>query len=259
MEITTIAGIRILQFHEINTLHGFTARSGGVSEGGYASLNFGRHSGDDASRVEKNFERLFHGLGIDASRVAMTSQSHSNHIRRIDGQGHGGVHEDTDGLMTNVPGMVLVTFYADCTPLYFYDPKHRVVAMAHAGWRGTLNGIARDMVRGLHREYGVRAGDLVVGIGPNLSKERFEVGPDFPEDLVPEEDFSRYLDRSPGRITFDMAGCNSFQLQEMGVLQENIHLSNLCTYDEKDLFFSYRRQGRASGRMAGFIGLGEKI
>jgi len=257
MEIRNVSGLKILQFKEIVTLHGFTTRPGGVSGGNFASLNFGRYSGDDPRNVDRNFEILFEALGLDSTRVAMTRQTHSTHLKRIDGPGDAGIHEGVDGLMTDVPGMVLLTFYADCTPLYFYDPRRRAVAVAHAGWQGTLAKIAAKTVAALGEEFGVDPGDLVAGIGPNLSRENFEVSPDFLGTPELEEAFSRYLSPRRDRFTFDLVASNRDQLRAAGLRKENIHLSHRCTYGEESLFYSYRRQGGASGRMAGFIGLGD--
>jgi hypothetical protein len=248
--------LEILEFEHLNVSHGFTTRRGGVSLAGYESLNLGLNSGDESSAVRENYHRFFEQLQIDKRQIAATNQVHSDYIDRIDRLEDFRVYGGTDGLMTNKKGITLMTYYADCTPLYFYDPVNEVVAVAHAGWKGTERKIGMKMVQQLGSEYGSKPEDLQVGIGPNISLEAYEVDDHFLDRFEDQEYFAPFFKKMPnGRIHFDLVMSNEKILIESGILPEHLQLSGHCTYSESDLFFSYRRQGEKSGRMSGFIRL----
>ncbi len=256
MRLESYGAIEILKFEHLEAPHGFTTRSGGVSQAGYASLNLGLNSGDQRLAVRENYRRFFQELQIEKKQIAATNQAHSDFIARIDKLDDFRVYGDTDGLMTNKKGITLMTYYADCTPLYFYDPVMEVVGVAHSGWKGTERKIGMKMVRQLGNEYGSKPEDIKVGIGPNITLEAYEVDDLFLNRFEDREFFQPFfIQMQSGRYHFDMVESNRAILLESGILPENLQVSGHCTYSESDLFFSYRRQGEESGRMSGFIRL----
>ena len=126
-------------------VNGFSTRLGGASKGKYATMNFAWNKGDDPADVLENYTRMAKALGVDRDRMVASQQTHTTNVRLVteEDAGKGVVRErdytDVDGLITNVPDLTLATFYADCVPLYFVDPKHKAIGLSHSGWRGTVN------------------------------------------------------------------------------------------------------------------------
>ena len=146
--------------------HAFTTRMGGVSTGDCTSMNLSFTRGDDEVAVRENYRRIAAALGTDAKQFVCSDQTHTTNVRRVTkaDAGKGVVipkdYTDVDGLITNEPGIVLSTFYADCVPLYFVDPVHRAIGLSHSGWRGTVNKMGRATIEAMTREFGSRAADL---------------------------------------------------------------------------------------------------
>ncbi len=255
MEKNKYKGLEILQFASIPTLHGMTTRIGGVSEGGFESMNLGLFSNDKRENVLENFELFFDAMNIDRNMTVATHQTHSDHIVRIDEVQAFKVYDDTDGFATNVKGITLMTFYADCTPLFFYDTVKKVVAVAHSGWKGTEKKIGEKMIDFLVDQYDCSLEDILVGIGPNISETAFEVSANFMEEFEDVKFFENYMYEDNGRYTFDIESSIRDLLIKRGILEKNIALSGLCTYNQSELFFSHRKIGEESGRMSGFIRL----
>lgn len=254
MEARRYGEIELLQFRTLGSFHGFTTRRGGASAGGYDSLNLGRHTGDSLEAVEANYARLFEVLEIDPLKTAVTQQVHSNHIVHVQKLERFTEFTATDGLMTDTTGITLMTYYADCTPLFFHDPDNGAVGIAHAGWQGTQRRIAQVMVREMTAAFGTRPEQLRVGIGPNISLSAYEVGEDFLLGFDDPDYFRPYLIEMPsGRWHFDMVRSNHQLLVDAGVDPNRIEWSGECTYSDPVRFFSYRRQGEESGRMSGLI------
>jgi len=234
--------------------HCVTTRVGGVSGGVYESLNMGFGSGDDAALVQENYRRVCDALGIDGGRIARTRQVHGVNVQAA---GDAAVYEDTDGLMTNKTGVSLVTYYADCVPLLFYDPKLRVVANAHAGWRGVADNMAGAVVAAMIKHYGCEPSGILVGIGPSICVDNFEVDKDVPDVFkkkLPFSDKFIYNSRSAkNKYHVDLWSVCRESLILAGVKAENIETSGICTYERADLFYSHRRDGVPRGNMAAFI------
>ena len=162
-EIKVKNGVPYIVFKNLELpgiVHGFSTRLGGVSEGIYSTMNLSFHRGDDMDAVMENHRRLAQAVGYDHRRLVFSDQVHETVIRKVteEDAGKGITREsditETDGLMTNVKDLPLITFYADCVPVFFYDPVKEVVAMNHSGWRGTVKNISRHMVEALNKEYG---------------------------------------------------------------------------------------------------------
>ncbi len=247
--------LEILQFDHISTLHGITTRKGGISKDGFESLNLSFYSDDSEENINENYKIFFDALNIDKNKTVLTHQTHSDNIVKIESVNQFKIYEDTDGFITDVSGITLMTFYADCTPLYFYDPVKKVVGIAHSGWKGTEQKIGVKMIDIFVDEFESQVENILVGIGPNISPRAYEVDNDFLENFQDKEFFENYIHKIDEKIFFDMVKSNRDMLLNRGILKDNIELSGHCTYNESRLFFSYRRQGMESGRMSGFIRL----
>lgn len=167
--------------------HCFTTRCGGVSEGVFSSMNLSFTRGDDRKAVETNFRRLAGALDVDYEKFVFTDQTHTVNVRKVTAEDAGGGltrergYTDVDGLITDVPGIVLSTFYADCVPLYFVDPVHRAIGMSHSGWRGTVARMGEVTLRAMEREYGTKPGDVICAIGPSICQDCYEISEDVAE------------------------------------------------------------------------------
>ena len=237
----------------------FSCRTGGVSAPPYDSLDLGLHVGDDEAAVLENRRRCARALA--AEDFVTTQQTHSRHIRRVDkrdaGRGfaaYADAFADTDGLVSDEPGLLLATFYADCLPLACFDAQHRAVGMAHAGFRGTAQNIAAAMVERMAAEFGSRADELLVAIGAGIHRCCYEVGEDFRAQF-PAEATDWFRDDGNGKYHFDNVRANRDQLTAAGVAAEHIAVLDRCTCCAQDEFFSYRGSGGTTGRQGLFVQL----
>jgi len=247
--------------------HGFSTRLGGVSEGIYSSLNLGFNRGDADENVIENYERISRSIGVDPKSLVVSDQVHKTDLRKVTKEDLGkGVYRskdysEIDGLYTNEPGITLVTAYADCVPLYFVDPVHRAIALSHGGWRGTVGKIGPKTVKTLMEEYGSRPEDLVVVIGPSICQDCYEVSEDVAKEFmaqIPEERFADIVPEkteTPGKYQLGLWKANQFFLEEAGVLPSNIHISEVCTCCNSDLFHSHRASKGQRGSLSAFLSL----
>ena len=164
--------------------HGFSTRLGGVSTGYYESLNLSFDRGDDPEHVRENFRRIGDAIGVSCEDMVMAKQTHTTNVRLVteEDRGKGVVRErdytDVDGLITNIPGICLVTSYADCVPLYFVDPVHHAIGLSHSGWRGTVGKIGKHTVEMMKEAFGSRPEDLLAAVGPSVCMDCYEVSED---------------------------------------------------------------------------------
>lgn len=242
--------------------HCFTTRIGGVSKGIYESLNLSFTRGDEDAAVRENFRRLAGAMETDVSEFVFTDQTHTTNVRRVTAEdaGKGIVKErdytDIDGLITNEPGLVLSTFYADCVPLYFVDPVHRAIGMSHSGWKGTVGKMGAATITAMKREFGTEAKDLVCAIGPSICQDCYEVSEDVADafkEAFPGHADEILLDKKNGKYQLDLWGANETVLTEAGVLKENIAVTNICTCCNPDLLFSHRASHGKRGNLGAFI------
>ncbi len=243
--------------------HGFSTRKGGVSSQQYGTLNLGFNKGDSQDAVMENFLRFCRALDINPHDTVFSDQVHGDKIMVVGGgdRGKGAFRESdilrVDGLMTQEPQVALVTFYADCVPLFFLDPVHRVIALSHAGWRGTVACIGSKTLEEMRREFGTRPEECLIGIGPSIGPCCFEV------DLPVAQQFAKVFDKyediiikpglEPGKYRVDLWMANALQLEEMGVPSHHITVAGMCTGCREDLFFSHRRDKGRTGRMAAML------
>ena len=261
-------GVVYLTFPKLDAVcgqrHAFSTRLGGVSKGNCESMSFGFSLGDNEADVFENFRRFVSAFGGDVKKVVLSQQTHTSNLRVVTktDAGKGLFSErdytDIDGLVTNEKGLVLVTQYADCTPLVFYDPVAKVVATSHAGWRGTVAEIGKKTVELMRDSFGSKPQDIIAGIGPNIGKCCYEV-----DDPVINEvnrlsylDFpSCYMRKGGGKYMLDLREVNRQILINAGVRPQNIDVADLCTCCNSDIFHSHRATGGKRGTLALMIAL----
>ena len=246
MSIQTIkrGNLEYLAADGISVTHGFTTRLGGVSTGTQESLNLAFGRGDTMENVEKNIRILGSALGFDPEKLVLTRQIHSDIVRVVtDADCNGLCHRDypeCDALVTNTPGVSLMVFTADCTPLLFHDPVTGAVGAAHAGWRGTAQDIAGKTIRAMVEHFGCDVKNIRAAIGPNLGQCHFETDGDVPHALIGT--FGRealpYIKKIGDKFHPDLKAVNALALRRRGV--EHIEISDSCTWCESDRFWSHR-------------------
>jgi YfiH family protein len=235
--------------------HGFTLRYGGVSRGAFASLNFTSRQGDDPKRVRENWRRLEKAAALPSRRWALVSQVHGAAVVR-DADGRSACHHrldcpPADGLVTSRREVTLGILTADCLPVILASADGAAAGIAHAGWKGTLEGVA---VRTLESLGGGGAAGTAAGLGPAIGVCCYQVGDEIYEAFREKwgAAFVRKVFKRSGPWRLDLQKANAVQLLEAGLKPENIGVVPLCTCCRKDLFFSHRRDGERTGRMLAF-------
>lgn len=225
-----------------------TTRQGGCSTGNYAAFNINGYCGDDEVHIAANKVALCGLLGIDSNRLVMPHQVHDCVVRRIDGPQQG-VIEGVDAVMTDVPQLCIGVSTADCIPVLLYDSTHRAVSAVHAGWRGTVLRIVQKAVEAMCHAYGTAPADLQAVIGPGISLDSFEVGDEVYDQFLSAGFDMQPISRREAKWHIDLPMCNRLQLMEAGVPADHIQMTNICTYQQYDRYFSARRLGIQSGRI----------
>ncbi|NLO82934.1 MAG: peptidoglycan editing factor PgeF [Clostridiales bacterium] len=246
--------------------NGFSTRKGGVSSGQYSTLNLGIKKSDSREAIRENFSRFCSAVGIDPGNMVFSDQVHGARVALVDGHDRGkGFLRDTDifatdGLMTCQAGVALVTFYADCVPLFFLDPVYPAIALSHAGWRGTVAKIGAKTLAMMQETFGTRPEDCLVGIGPSIGPCCFEVDPPVMEEFAAAFPQNRGIispGRKPGKYNIDLWEANRAELIGMGVPEKNVTLASICTCCNTDIFFSHRGDKGRTGSMAAILMLKE--
>lgn len=240
--------------------HCISTRAGGVSGGCYSSMNLRYNCDDNRANVTENFSRLARAIGADPQDLVLSKQVHEDIIKRITYKQRGnGVFvpnefDSADGLITDEPGIALVTLYADCVPLLFLDPTKRVIASVHSGWRGTVKRIGAKAVSMMEKEYGSDPRDILCAIGPSIRIDNYEVGDEVAAEFI--TGFGEATVKKYGtRYHVDMQKAIAMQLTDAGMRPENIFDSGLCTYDMYETFFSRRRTHGKRGNFGAVIEL----
>ncbi len=242
--------------------HAFSTRLGGVSCGCFASMNLGFGRGDDAA-VAENYRRLGKAVGFDWTKVVLSHQTHTTNVRLVtkEDAGKGTVRErdytDVDGLITNEPGLPLVTFYADCVPLYFADLKNKAIGLSHSGWRGTVGRMGEQTLKAMHEAFGTNPQDVIAAVGPSICGDCFEVGPEVVAEFAnafSKEQMKLLCHAGNGdRSYIDLWKANRIVLEEAGIPEQNISVANLCTRCNPDLLYSHRIMGAQRGNLAAVL------
>lgn len=239
--------------------HLFSTRIGGVSEGEYASMNFSIARGDREEAVLENYKRIAGILGCDINDMVASHQTHTTNIRKVTGADRGkGIsrerdYENVDGLMTDEPGIVLVTYYADCVPLYFVDPVHRAIGLAHSGWRGTAERMGECMVRAMQDAFGSRPEELYAAIGPSICRDCYEVSEDVVLRFADMGEAVLLPGKAPGKYQLDLWLANERILEQAGIPGKQIAVTDLCTCHNSEFLFSHRASGGKRGNLGAFL------
>lgn len=246
--------------------HGFSTRLGGVSKGIYSSMNLSFTRGDEEEAVLENYRRIADAIGFSVEGIVCSDQTHTVHIRQVTEADKGkGVlqkkdYTDIDGLITNVPGITLTTFYADCVPLFFLDPVNKAAGLAHSGWRGTVGRIGEKMVKAMKDAFGSEPENLYAGIGPSICQDCYEVSADvadrFREEFQGyEEDAGLLYKTKPGKYQLNLWKANEIVLTEAGILREHISFPGICTCCNPEFLFSHRASQGKRGNLCAFLGV----
>lgn len=248
----------MLQLHDLQGCKAvFTGRRGGISSGPYAALNLGHNTDDDPEFIAANYRRLYKSLEINPESICRVMQVHGSQVAEAR---PGDPQPETDGLITQVPGRILLMNFADCYPLYLFSrTANRAVGLAHCGWRGINNGLVERMVYSLERRYDLLAPDLAAVIGPGICRNCFTVGDDVAGRFVSQcqglPDGGKLVERWPGGGRVNLPGIIRALLLRLGIPGEAICTSGFCTACSSHLFFSHRRDHGVTGRMAALVWL----
>jgi YfiH family protein len=252
-----IGGVTFYRFEgiagEAELDHALFTRRGGVSQPPFATLNLGHTVGDDLDAVTVNHRRALGALGWQRDDVATCYQVHGARVGVVGLKDRGQVRPETDALVTDTPGLGLMLRFADCVPVLFFDPRRRVVGLAHAGWRGIAAGVIPATVTTMATAFGCRPADLWAGIGPSIGPCCYEVGQEVVEQISVAVNGSEPFRWVNGRAHFDMWAAVRSQLAQAGVGQ--IEAAQLCTACRTDEWFSHRAERSRTGRHAVVIGL----
>lgn len=247
--------------------HGFSTRLGGVSKEHLESMNLSFSRGDERENVLENHRRFAKAVGYDENRLVFSDQVHKTTIHKVTEQdaGKGIVKEsdlkEIDGLVTDIPDIPLITFFADCVPLFFYDPEKKVVALAHSGWRGTIEEIGAKMVAFMRDEYGCLPENIICAIAPSICQSCYEVSADVAEQFLEKykvyyenKDMSELLyQKENGKYQLNLHKACELTLLNAGILKEHLDITDLCTCCNPDVFFSHRASHGKRGNLAAVI------
>lgn len=240
--------------------HCFTTRCGGVSQGEWESMNLRINCGDKRENILKNYEIISETIGVNVKSLVLSKQIHKTDIVDVDkndcGNGlfYDNKFDSADALVTNQKGVTLVTFYADCVPVFLLDTKREVLALIHSGWRGTYDEITPKTIKHMIDKYNSNPNDIIAAIGPCIRQCHFQVGEDIAK-LFAQKYTKKIVIQSSGKIYIDLPGCINMQLTSMGILPDNITDAMLCTYCNPELFYSHRRDSDKRGTMAAIAAL----
>ncbi len=251
------------------TKHCFSTKFGGVSKGVYESMNLSFRN-DSRENVLKNYEIICNEIGVNYKNSVFSSQIHEDkiHVVKREDVGKGLIRDsDLDGidaLITNEIDLPLITFYADCVAVFMLDPVKKVIGIAHSGWRGTLLEISAKTALAMKENFGSELEDILVGVSPSIGRCCFQVGGEVVEQFENRLEFSKeYIHADTdennqvieNKFKIDLQNIIKTSLVNVGILEKNIELSNICTMCNSDMFFSHRVMGNERGSLAGIIGL----
>lgn len=253
-ELSVLQFTNLSQFSDL--LHFSSTRIGGFSADNYRSLNLGFNSGDHAVAVTENRIKLCNSLEIDPECMVFPKQTHTATIKTITTNFFELRQEDrkhflneTDAVITNLKGVCVAIKTADCVPVLLFDHKRKAIAAIHAGWRGTVQNIVLKTIQKMAAEFGTVPSDLYAGICPSISPEVYEVG----EEVWKQFDASFYSETNPfktGKRLLDLWRSNFQQMIMAGIPENQVEIAQTCTFSDPDRFFSARRDGLKTGRMA---------
>ena len=239
--------------------HGFSTRLGGVSTGCFSSMNISLTRGDDPEAVKKNRELIAQAIGVEVADFTYTQQTHTTNVKRVYARERGQSFPETDGMITDVPGICLVTSYADCVPLYFVDPVKKAIGLSHSGWRGTVGKIGKNTVQLMQENFGSKPEDLLAAVGPSVCMDCYEVSEDVIEQF--KEAFEKkywedlFYKKENGKYQLNLWKANELIFLESGILPEHMAITNVCTHCNSKILYSHRTMGNNRGNLCAFLAL----
>lgn len=246
--------------------HAFSTRLGGVSEGEFSTMNFAFNRGDNPSAVTENYKRFCNAVGFDFDTLVASAQDHNTYVRKVTKTDCGvGITKprdiaSVDALVTNEKGVTLVTYYADCTPIFFVDTQKKVIALAHAGWRGTVGKICKNVIQTMVNDYGSDVKDILCCIGPAISQCCYEIDEVCYNEFVKAGnlDINKIMtSKGNGKYMANLLETNRQIITACGVPNENITISDVCTMCNSDLLWSHRATQGHRGTMCAFMCIDE--
>jgi YfiH family protein len=259
MPFNQVGPIKYFEFSSLKLpgiYHAIFTRQGGVSPSPWKSLNFGGSVGDDINRVRQNIERALTVIDVGADRMYQVYQVHSTDIVIAGVPLKPGEYLlKADGIITQRSDLTLLMRFADCVPIFLFDPVQRVIGIVHAGWLGTVNKIVHKAIRMMVENYKTNPGDIYAGIGPSIGPDHYQVGKDVLEQV--RRSFGNKADQliinQHGNTVFDLWKANLYILHELGV--KNIEISGICTACNMGDWYSHRGERGKTGRFGAVIGL----
>lgn len=256
-------GIGFYKFDSLNCseiTHGIFTRQGGISPNPWESLNMGGMVGDDQKRVEMNRIRAFRAVGRDPASMYDVWQVHGEDVIYVDKPRPTEVHHlKADAVITNKPEVTLFMRFADCVPIFLYDPVNKVVGLVHSGWKGTIKKVAKTAILGMVQNYGSNPKNILAGIGPSICVEHYSIGPEIVELVL--KSFgnlgNRLLLTEDGTVKFDLWEANRHLLVEAGLT--GIEMSGLCTAGNLNDWYSHRGENGKTGRFGALISLNNDV
>lgn len=250
-----------LRFYQFETLarpdlvHAIVTRQGGVSPEPWHSLNVGGNVGDDSTRVRENLRRACAVVGRDPHSIYDVWQVHSSRVVQANRPRSGRELIKADVLISNDPSVTLFMRFADCVPIFFYDPKHRAIGLAHSGWLGTVRGAPVAAVQTMAEAFGSRPEDLYVCIGPAIGPDHYPIGPEVVERV--REAFGsnagNHLQIRDGGVYLNLWSANCDLLEREGI--RSVEIAEICTACHLEDWYSHRGEGRITGRFGAMIAL----
>lgn len=245
--------------------HGFSTRKGGVSKDDFSELNLGSSRGDNPEYVRENFRRIGKAIGFEPESLVLSQQTHTTNVRQVgeEDRGRGYTkplgYTDVDGLITDVPGLTLATFYADCVPLFFVDPVRRAIGLSHSGWKGTVNRMGAVTIQRMTEAFGTNPADLRAAIGPSICQDCYEVSEEvalaFKKEFRAHADERLIYRKQNGKYQLNLWRANEIVLREAGVKQEHLAVTGICTCCNPKLLFSHRASQGRRGNLGAFLEL----
>lgn len=244
--------------------HGFTTRKGGISSPPFDTLDLGTSRDEPLENILGNYRILSRACGLEYEKIALVRHEHGDKILRIDSSHAGrGLDKEpldfSDGLVTDDPGVILATCHADCCGFFLFDKKNLAIGLAHAGWKGMYKRIGQKLALRMHDEFGSEPSGLIAAIAPCICEKCFEVDMELAESFAAEfrcpDIFTVDENTKKGKAYVSLHAAALIQLLDAGLTLGNVSLMRFCTFERKDLFYSYRRDGRQTGSMAAYLKL----
>lgn len=258
-------GIPYISFNALEqtgmVVNAFSTRQGGVSVGCLESMNLGFDRGDLDENVLKNHKIFAKAVGFPYENIVTTNQTHTTNVRVVTKEDCGkGIakdrdYSDVDGLITNIPGIVLATYYADCVPLYILDPVNKAIGLSHSGWKGTVKRIGDNTLKLMNENYGTNPKDVICCIGPSICQDCYEISEDVANEFINEFGKNNKILYNKGNGKYQLNLWESVKqvFLDAGVEYDNIYTTDICTCCNKDELFSHRGHHGKRGNLAAFL------